>query len=71
MKPLLIQSLVQIVAGTGAIVASVQRKPIPRGRHSPEPFPNQTFIRSAFLIVGLALIIGAFWNLWLTRRASL
>jgi hypothetical protein len=56
--------LFQIAMGIGAVFVALRRKPIPKGRNSPEPFPNQRFARIAFFIVGATLIVGVFWSLW-------
>ena len=60
--------LVQIAMGFVAMLVAFQRKPIPRGRNNPEPFPNQRFARSAFFVVGAAMILGGLWSIWLARH---
>lgn len=62
--------LFQIGMGVGAVCIAFQRKPIPRGRNSPEPFPNQKFARTAFFIVGAVFILGGLWSFWLGRQAG-
>jgi hypothetical protein len=62
--------LFQIGVGIGAVFVAVRRTPIPRGRNSPEPFPNQSFARAAFFIVGAILILGSLWSFWLARYAG-
>ncbi len=60
--------LFEMAVGVGAMLVAFQRKPIPKGPLNPEPFPNQKFARSAFFVVGAALILGGLWSLWLARR---
>jgi hypothetical protein len=61
------QLLFQIGMGVGAVYVAFRRQPIPRGRNSPEPFPNQGFARATFFIVGAVFILGGLWSLWLAR----
>lgn len=62
--------LFQIGMGVAAVFVAFQRKPIRRGRNSPEPFPNQKFARAAFFIVGAVLMLGGLWSLWLGRQVG-
>jgi hypothetical protein len=39
-------------------------------RSSPLPFPNQRFARTVFFVVGVILIVGGLWSLWLTRHVG-
>ena len=63
--------LFQIGMGLAAIFIAVRRAPIPRGRNSPEPFPNQRFARATFFIVGAVFILGGLWSFWLARYSGL
>jgi hypothetical protein len=60
----------QIMMGVAAIFFSFKRGPITY-RNSPLPFPNQRFARAVFFVVGVALILGGLWSLWLARRVGL
>jgi len=53
-----------------AIFTSFKRGPITL-RYSAIPFPNQALARAAFFIVGLAMILGGLWSLWLSRHSGL
>jgi hypothetical protein len=39
--------------------------------YSKEPFPNQRFAKTAFFVVGVVLILGGLWGLWLGRPLAL
>ena len=54
--------------GVGAVLVAFKRKPIQKGPRNPEPFPNQKFARTAFFLVGAAMILGGFWSLWVARH---
>jgi hypothetical protein len=56
----------QVMMGFAAIFFSFKRGPIAY-RNSPLPFPNQRFARTAFFVVGVVLILGGLWSLWLAR----
>jgi hypothetical protein len=62
--------LFQMGIGVAAVFVALGRKPIPRAIHNPEPFPNQTFARTAFFVAGAALILGGCWSLWLVQRGG-
>ena len=66
MKQLLIH-VFQILMGVAAIFAAFQRGPILQ-RSGTAPFPNQRFARTAFFVVGVVLILGAIWSLFVMRH---
>jgi hypothetical protein len=37
---------------------------------SSKPFPNQRFARIVFHVVGVVLILGGLWGLWIDWRAG-
>ena len=61
--------VIQLGAGVGAILISLKRGPI-LYRYSKVPFPNQRLARTAFFVVGVVLILGGLWSLWLVRHVS-
>ncbi len=65
----LIIHLVQMVLGVLFIHTSLQREPI-LNRSGTYPLPNQKFWRSAFLILGLVLIVGGLGSLGLAWYIS-
>jgi len=62
MKHLLL-NVFQLFMGGAAIFFSFKRGPITY-RYSTVPFPNQRLARTAFFVVGVALILGGLWSLW-------
>ena len=59
--------VVQVVLGIVAIFTAFKRGPI-FYRSSKVPFPNQRLARTAFFVVGVVLILGGLWSLWLARH---
>jgi hypothetical protein len=66
-----IRPLFQMAIGIVAVFVALRRKPIPTAIRNPEPFPNQTFARTAFFVAGAAWILGGCWSLWLVRLGGL
>jgi len=56
----------QVLFGAAVIWFSAQKGEL-RMRGG-EPFPNQRFIRTSFLVIGAALLIGGIWGLFLARQ---
>jgi cytochrome c biogenesis protein CcdA len=60
--------LIQVVVGVLAICFSLQQKPL-RGRDG-KSFSNQAFMRAAFFIVGVTLVLGGLGSVALAWRIS-
>jgi hypothetical protein len=55
--------LVAILCGLGSLFAAFSRQPI-HGRNG-DPYPNQSFFKACYAILGIAMIGLSVWGLWL------
>jgi hypothetical protein len=65
----LLLNVFQLFLGGAAIFFAFKRGPI-TNRGTTVPYPNQRFARTAFFVVGVILIFGGIWSLWLARHVG-
>jgi hypothetical protein len=61
-------NVAQLVIGSFVLWIALQREPL-RMRGG-DFYENQRFIRTAFIILGLGLLIGGLWGLWIEWRRA-